>query len=218
MACSCGFGDANQTLVATHQRMDAALQTARPDTGTALQADSRTEELHLAAIYSEYFKGVWRNLRRLGVPNELLDDAVQDVFLVVHRRRCEFAHRSSFKTWLFGIVLRVANDYRRAARRHIARTTQLAREFSEDYRTHCPAKEAELREANTVLHGVLQLLKNEQREVFVLVELEELSISQAATACSISLATCQRRLRRARIAFEAALARINAHSQPRGLP
>ncbi len=69
---------------------------------------------------------MWRNLHRLGVPSLVLDEAVQDVFLVVHRRRDEFAGRSSLRTWIFGIVLRVAKDYRRAAHRHAVRVQRYA--------------------------------------------------------------------------------------------
>src|SRR5882724_509457 len=68
-----------------------------------------------SAIYDAYFDFVWRSLRRLGVPEATLDDAAQDVFVVVHRRLPEFEARSTVKTWLFGIVLRVVATHRRTA-------------------------------------------------------------------------------------------------------
>src|SRR5258708_23415591 len=68
-------------------------------------------------IYERYGDFVWRNLRRLGIGEEAADDALQDVFLVVHRRLADFESRSSVKTWLFGIVLRVAQTHLRTARR-----------------------------------------------------------------------------------------------------
>ena len=64
-------------------------------------------------VYEEHFEFVWRSVRRLGVPEAALDDAVQDVFVVVHRRGSEFEGRSSVRTWLFGIVVHVARAYRR---------------------------------------------------------------------------------------------------------
>jgi RNA polymerase sigma-70 factor, ECF subfamily len=198
--------------------MDAAFQTAQPNSRTDDRSNLRTGELDLAEIYADYFKGVWRNLRRLGVPNALLDDAVQDVFLVVYRRRHEFAHLSSLKTWIFGIVLHVAKDYRRAAKRHAARTTRYAEAVVEDPDDHCPAQAAQRREASAFLHSILERIKYEHRAVFVLVELEELSVPEAAVACSASVATCQRRLRRARTAFNAAVARLNARPKRRHSP
>src|SRR5580704_9404019 len=70
-------------------------------------------------VYDEHFRFVWRSLRRLGVPESDVADAVQDVFLVVHRRLCEFEGRSKVSTWLYGICYRVARDRRRLA--HVRR-------------------------------------------------------------------------------------------------
>src|SRR5687767_4756436 len=72
-------------------------------------------------IYERYFDFVWRNVRRMGVPAEAVDDAVQDVFLVVHRRLAEFEGRSAMETWLFGILMRVARDHRRSFKRRVAK-------------------------------------------------------------------------------------------------
>jgi RNA polymerase sigma-70 factor, ECF subfamily len=160
----------------------------------------------LDAIYAEFFPLVWRNLRRLGVPGDVLDDAVQDVFLVVHRRRAEFLGESTLSTWMFGIVLRVAKDYRRAAKRHAARITRFAEECETSRpRGLCPAEVAESREANLLVHRALRELDDEERAVFVLVELEQLSLRETAEAMKLSISTCQRRLRQAHADFEAAL-------------
>ena len=201
-------------MVATQIAMDAALQTAEPAPVTTARTDSEPSTLGLTEIYAAYFKGVWRNLRRLGVPDALLDDAVQDVFLVVHRRHAEFERRSLLKTWIFGIVLHVAKDYRRAARRHAARVAGYAQEVTEASNGQGPAETAELREASRLLHAILERMRYEERVVFVLVELEEMTVRDAAAACAVSLATCQRRLHRARASFDAALNRLNA--QPHG--
>ena len=66
-------------------------------------------------VYDENFRFVWRSLRRLGVREGDVPDAVQDIFLIVHRKLGEFEGRSKVTTWLFGICLRVARDRRRAA-------------------------------------------------------------------------------------------------------
>jgi RNA polymerase sigma factor (sigma-70 family) len=69
--------------------------------------------LDFDAVYEEHFQFLFRALRRLGVAEASLDDALQDVFLAVHRRLDDFEGRSSVKTWLFGFALRVARDHRR---------------------------------------------------------------------------------------------------------
>ena len=73
-----------------------------------------SEQLHpmpaepdVVQIYEQYFDFVWRSLRRLGVAAADLEDAAQDVFEVVHRRLEVFERRSTIKTWVFGIALRV---------------------------------------------------------------------------------------------------------------
>lgn len=164
------------------------------------------------ALYREQFALVWRGLRRLGVPDAALEDAAQDVFLVLHRRLGEFEARSSLKTWIFGIVVRVAKDYRRSRARHQKRVAGLAAELeAHPGPVRTPADEAERRDANRVLHAVLAKLDEEEREVLVLVELEELPVRDAAEALGIRIRTCQRRLRFARAAFEAAL---STHLEP----
>ena len=65
------------------------------------------------AVYREHYAFVWRSVRRLGVPDRELDDVVQEVFVIVHRRLAEFEGRSMVTTWLFGIAYRVVRDHRR---------------------------------------------------------------------------------------------------------
>jgi RNA polymerase sigma-70 factor (ECF subfamily) len=168
-------------------------------------------EAGLAAIYRDQFATVWRGLRRLGVPERSLEDAAQDVFLIVHRRANDFAGRSSLKTWIYGIAVRVAKDYRRAEKRHSRRVEQLAAHLAQEPESaHTPAEEAERREANRLLHAALGAMKEELRDVLVLVELEQLPIREAATALGLRVRTCQRRLRAAHEAFEAALAAVTS--------
>src|ERR1700722_16791744 len=73
----------------------------RPEPGS----ESRSE-LHptFAQIYESSFAFAWRTARRLGTPEANLDDVVQEIFMVAHRRQGDFEGRSSVKTWLYGIV------------------------------------------------------------------------------------------------------------------
>jgi RNA polymerase sigma-70 factor (ECF subfamily) len=189
--------------VATHPPM--VLTVPAPDPPEASEAVDRSSfgPPVLAEVYGEHFAAVWRNLRRLGVADAALDDAAQDVFLVLHRRLGDFAGRSTLKTFLFGIVLRVARDHRRAARRHQARVARLAASVESLPRVAPPDETAERAQAVRVVRAVLDGLDDEQRAVFVLVELEQLTVKEAAAAAGLGLATCQRRLRAARAAFDA---------------
>jgi RNA polymerase sigma-70 factor, ECF subfamily len=190
--------------------MDAAQAPTDRGAFPASRTDTATSSTDWRSLYAEHFPGVWRNLSRLGVPRDLLDDAVQDVFLVIHRRTADFGGRSSLKTWIFGIVVRVAKQYRRATRRHATRVERYAEVMSAPSELSTPADEAVRREEIELLHRMLADLSEEQRLVFVLVELEQLSVREAAEAACLSLTTCERRLRSARQRFERALERHTA--------
>lgn len=159
-------------------------------------------------VYHAQFAFVWRSARRLGVRDASLDDAVQEVFVVVHRRLADFEGRSSIKTWLFGITLRVVRDHRRSARRRDAGSDidpDTLRATSSG-----PADHAEKAEAVRLLHALLDELDDERREVFVMSELEQMTMPEIAEALGMNVNTAYARLRAARQEFEQALARHRA--------
>ena len=172
-----------------------------------------------ARVYEDYFDFVWCSARRLGVPDATLDDAVQEVFVIVHRRLSEFEGRSSIKTWLFGIVRNVSREARRSIRRkspHDARPGALA---DPDLLTAAadqqPDRLAERSAENRVLHELLDRLDDEKREVFVLAELEQFTMPEIAEAVGCNVNTAYSRLRLARQAFAEAAARYRARERER---
>jgi RNA polymerase sigma-70 factor (ECF subfamily) len=174
------------------------------------------EPLSFEAVYDGYFDFVWRSLRRLGVPLPRLDDAVQDVFLVVHRRLSQFEQRSTPKTWLYGIVLRVAKDHRRSVRRKEGAVDSAPAELLEalpDRKTPGPLERAETSQSIAVLNELLREIAEPKREVFVLAELEQMTGPEIAEALGAELTTVHSRLRAARMEFELALSRRRAREQ-----
>jgi RNA polymerase sigma-70 factor (ECF subfamily) len=159
-------------------------------------------------IYESYFDFVWRSLRRLGVHPAALDDAVQEVFLVVHRRLSEFEGRSSLKTWLFGISMHVAQRLARTLARHPA--DELPDVLFDRPTTATPQDEAARNEAIILLYAILDELDPDKRAVFVMAELEQLTAPEIAEALGAPLNTVYSRLRAARRAFEASLKRLQA--------
>lgn len=183
---------------------------------SAVQPHGKTEDgpnpaLELEAIYDEYFDFVWRSLRRLGVAAGLLDDALQDVFLVVHRRLADFQQRSSLKTWLFGICLRVASDYgrRRKARPVSAELDDVADDAPD------PSEQAARSEAVEFLDAQLWALAPDKRAVFILAELEGMTCPEIAEAVGANVNTVMSRLKAARAQFEAAVRRHQARDRHR---
>jgi RNA polymerase sigma-70 factor, ECF subfamily len=173
-------------------------------------APAREGALTFERLYEEYFDFVWRSLRRLGFSGAALDDAVQDVFLVVHRRLTGFEERSSAATWLFGIVRRVASEHRRTVRRKDRPTrgpTPDELEAFPDSTTSGPLQRAEHAESIRLLEELLSEMDERKREVFLLAELEQMTGPEIAVALEIELSTAYSRLHAARVEFEAALRR-----------
>jgi RNA polymerase sigma-70 factor (ECF subfamily) len=159
-------------------------------------------------IYRDYFDFIWRSLRRLGVRPAALDDASQEVFLVVHRRLTDFQGRSSLKTWLFGIALHVARRQARTAARHPAEELPEPAPAAPGATT--PQDEAARREAIALLYTILDDLDADKRAVFVMAELEQMTAPEIAEALGAPMNTVYSRLRAARREFEASLKRRQA--------
>lgn len=152
-------------------------------------------------LYRANFQVIWRGLRRLGVAERSLDDALQDVFLVAHRKLGTFEARSSHRAWLFGIALRVAREYRRRDARLQLDETAVGAAAAR------PHSEIEARREIEQLDKILGTLQDDQRAVFVMTEIEGFSAPEIAEALAVNLNTVYSRLRLARRAFERALAR-----------
>ena len=160
------------------------------------------------AIYDEHFEFVWCSLRRLGVREADTMDLVQKVFLAVHVGWGDFEGRSKVRTWLFGICRRVASDYRRSSpiRREIV-TDAAAMDLRRDDGL---AVGAEARHRASIAEGILNRMPEEQRVVFVLFELEEMSGEDIAGLLSLSVGTVRSRLRLARERFRREVKRLAA--------
>ena len=165
-------------------------------------------------VYEEHFDLVFRNVRRLGVPEALVDDAVQEVFLVVYRRLGQFEGRSSLKTWICSIVTRVASDHRRALRRKSPHACGKAEavdiETVADERAEGPHEHTVRLEGARLLHRLLDELEFDKRTVLVLAELEQMTAPEIADALEENVNTIYARLRAARRDFDQAVARERA--------
>jgi RNA polymerase sigma-70 factor (ECF subfamily) len=184
---------------------------AAPRVGLAAAALTSSRPMPtFAEIYEGHFDFVWRSARRLGVAEAHVDDAVQEIFMVVHRRAADFEGRSSLKTWLFGITRHVARNHHRALRRkpvELLGERDPASGPGDDPEQRCVALEGQ-----ALLHALLDELDDDKREVFVLAELEQMPGPEIARAIDVNLNTMHARLRAARRDFEAALSRYRARS------
>jgi len=161
----------------------------------------------LEELYELHFDFIWRSLRRLGVSDGALDDAVQEVFITAHQRLESFEGRSSVRSWLFGIAIHVAQRAHRTAQRQPV--GDLPDGLLESP-TRGPHDLAEQNESVRLLYQLISGMDLERRAVFVLAELEEMTAPEIADALGIPVNTVYSRLRVARRDFNAALARHRA--------
>ena len=155
------------------------------------------------ALYDAHVDGVWRLLQRFGVPESGLEDAVQEVFIVAHRKLKDFRGESTLKTWLGGICVRVAKD----ARRFVARKGGLE-PLNDAIPQPGPQLEERVgqREALQQVLALLDALDDGQREVLVLADLEGMTVPEIAEATGENLNTLYTRLCTARQRFNALVA------------
>lgn len=159
-----------------------------------------------SAIVREHGPKVLRALRRLGVREADVPDVAQDVFVTLHHRLPSFEGRSALGTFVYGIALRVAADYRKSA--YVRR--EQAEAEPPDRATSAPElKELERKERLRMLDAALGALPPVQREVLVLFEIEELPMTEVALAIGIPLKTAYGRLYAAREALKHAWHRLD---------
>lgn len=185
--------------------MLAADRTAPPE---AIAAPAASSERDVAAILAAHGDFVWRTLQRLGVRDADLDDTLQEVLWVVHKRVATFDGRSKLTTWLYAICVRVASTHRRRAWvRRERPTSELPERASE-----APGPEESLaeREAHVALGEVLDLMDLEKRALLVMFEIDELSCEEIGEMLGVPIGTVHSRLHAARRELEAAHKRWRA--------
>ena len=154
-----------------------------------------------------HFNFIWRYLRGLGVPEANVDDAAQQVFLVA-AQKIESVVVGSERSFLVGTALGVAANARRAyARRQEVSDGALAARMDE---APSPEERTEAKQGLAVLDQFLESLPEELRVVFILFELEGLTMSAIAETLNLPQGTVASRLRRAREDFQAMARRFQA--------
>lgn len=163
------------------------------------------DDARLRRIVRDHQDFVWRSLRRMGVAESATEDATQQVFLVLSRKLADVSADSE-RSFLFGTVVRVASDARRAQ----ARRREVHGAEVEDRPDESPSAEAivDEKKARAMLDEILHSMSEDLRAVFVLFEIEEVQASEIAELLGIPAGTVASRLRRAREHFHSAANRL----------
>jgi len=163
--------------------------------------------------YQEYFDFVWTSARRLGIQPSGMDDLIQEVFLVIHSKLHTVEKRSSLRSWIYSVVRRTASNHRRARRAHADASSGPPGDGEALSREPTPLENTERNAGFQLLMSLLDQLEEPKREIFSLVDVEDLSVPEAAELLGIPLNTAYSRLRVARQNFELALARHEARTK-----
>ena len=155
--------------------------------------------LDFAQLYRDSVERIWRVVTRLGVRAADVEDAVQDVYVVAHKRLDTLRPDVAPVTWLTGIAVRVAHDYRRTVQRKPTGPLEPASHVADG--AVGPDELAVRRDALGFALRLLDQLEPSQRDVFVLIEFEQLSAPEVAEVTSTPLNTVYSRLRLARAHF-----------------
>jgi RNA polymerase sigma-70 factor (ECF subfamily) len=167
---------------------------AAPVTTIGVSRSSRLRD-----VIDGQFDTLWRFLRRLGISDADADDAVQEVVLVL-ARKLDQVQVGSERAFVLSTAVRVASSFRRSRRNR--REVDDAELSELESPLLDPEALAERQRLRAVLQSVLNRLPMELRTVFVLYELEELTMAEIAQTLELPPGTVASRLRRAREQFE----------------
>lgn len=164
----------------------------------------------LQQIYEQHHTFVWRVARRLGVSDATLDDVVQEVFVVIHRRRHELDMSGSIPALLYGITRKIAGRTRDTAQQ---RASRLAIVEAPTVEHDDPESRALLEERAAVVRDALDAMDEDKRMMFLLTAVEGMSVPEAAAVVDVNVNTAYARARAARELVSKAITRHRAKDE-----
>jgi RNA polymerase sigma-70 factor, ECF subfamily len=160
----------------------------------------------LKGAVAAHYELVWRVLRRLGVAEAAVEDAAQQV-LIVFANRIDNIRIGAERAFMVSTATRVAADFRK-------KRTRAREDLDPDAIDAVPSvapladELLDRRRARRWLDIVLSEMPDELRDVFVLFELEDMTMATIAELLNLPPGTVASRLRRARATFEIAAAKF----------
>jgi RNA polymerase sigma-70 factor, ECF subfamily len=149
------------------------------------------------------------------------EDAAQEAFLKAYRNLASFRSEAKFGTWLISITLNEARGRLRKAKAVVLQSLDeepdaeghISPALLRDWR-EIPSEALERQEIRSLLQGAVGQLPQMYREIFLLRDVEELSITEAAEVLQITESSVKVRLHRARIMLQKVLAPQLRHMAP----
>jgi RNA polymerase sigma-70 factor (ECF subfamily) len=194
-------------------RRVAAIGLSQLKSPPTVAVRDNAREARLRNMIDTHIDFVARVLRNAGTPDAEVDDEVQRTFIVA-ARRLDDVRAGSEKSFLLSIALNFAAH----ARRTIARRREVGADQAPEMidRSATAEQLTDRKRARVLLDRVLDAMDPGLRAVFVLHELEELSMSEIAAVLDIPAGTVASRLRRARVEFREQVSQYETRPLPEG--
>jgi RNA polymerase sigma-70 factor, ECF subfamily len=155
------------------------------------------------SVFEAQKRRIYRLLLGMVRDPDAAETLLQDCFLRAYRHRDSFRGEASVSTWLAGIAINLARDHARSHRtafwKRIFSRDGHAADVQEDITSHTASPERELlarEELNTVWAAV-ETLSPQQRAVFLLRFVEEMSLEEIGQATGLKTGTVKAHLFRA---------------------
>ena len=149
------------------------------------------------------------------------EDVAQEAFLKAYRNLAGFRSEAKFGTWLISITLNEARGRLRKAKAAVLQSLdeepdaegRISPALLRDWR-EIPSEALERQEIRSLLQAAVSQLPPMYREIYLLRDIEELSITDAAEVLQITEGSVKVRLHRARIMLQKVLAPQLRHMIP----
>jgi RNA polymerase sigma-70 factor (ECF subfamily) len=196
----------DQTVAALEAPHAARLEPAVRPTSVASVESPAVRVRHMV---DRHYDAVWRSVRFLGVPDAHAEDVAQQTFCVA-ARKLDAIEPGAELPFLLATAWRVASEHRRAASRRPVTSASDAEVESIAGSFPSPEQLLDQKRARVLLQAILDAMPVDLRMVFVLYEIEELTLPEIASATGVRLGTVTSRLRRAREEFQSIVKRTSA--------
>ena len=154
----------------------------------------------IAALIPDIRQLVTGALRRQGADPDLAEDLIQEIVITLLGSASTYRPElGALRPWAHGVAMNVVKNYSRKRHRYQARFWPDCGE-TEACVAHVasPERQAQVQEAQARLAELIERMPRNQREIFLLIVIEELSHREAAERLGISEAAAKQRYHRAR--------------------
>ena len=152
------------------------------------------------------FKRHYASVRRIVIsvigPCDDVEDVVQNVFLRVYRTAMNFQGKSKFTSWLFRVAINMTYDHMRQKKRSGQLIEHWLEKHPEPSPGNTPLDNSLNREEVKKVSDALGKLKSHKRNVFILFEIQGLTLDEIAQTLDLSTTTVWSRLYQARKDFK----------------